>query len=159
VQPGRDDLLTAIERGVAACRRSDWDEGLKLLGAVAAAGGLSRDDLPAAYYSYLGYGIARYQGKRREGVKLCQHAVKLEFYRGEHYFNLARTYVEAGNKAAAVRAVKEGLAVEPENDRLKWLADELGSRKSPVIPFLSRSNPVNVFLGRLRHRLTEKPSD
>lgn len=152
----KDDLLSAIERGVAACRRSDWDEGLKLLGAVAEAGGLSRDDLPAAFYSYLGYGIARFKGQRREGLRLCKHAVKQEFYRAEHYFNLARTYVEAGNKAAAVKTVEEGLAIEPGNARLRWLKDELGARRSPVIPFLSRSNPLNVLLGRLRHRLSDK---
>jgi len=157
MQPEREDLLAAIERGVAACRRSEWAEGLKLLGAVAEAGGLSRDDLPAAFYSYLGYGIVRFEGKRREGIRLCQHAVKLEFYRGEHYFNLARTYLEADNRAAAVRAVAEGMAVEPENQRLRWLADELGFRRPPVIPFLSRANPLNVLLGRLRHRLAEKP--
>jgi hypothetical protein len=156
VQAERDELLAAVDRGVAACRRSQWEEGLKLLGAVAEAGGLSREDLPAAFYSYLGYGIVRFQGKKREGIRLCQHAIKLEFYRGEHYNNLARSYVEAGDKAAAARTVQEGLAVAPRDKRLRWLAEELGIRRKPVLPFLPRSNPLNVFLGRLRHRLLDK---
>ncbi len=29
----------------------------------------------------------------------------------------------------------------------------LGRRRSPLLPFLSRCHPVNVFFGRLRHRL------
>jgi hypothetical protein len=32
----------------------------------------------------------------------------------------------------------------------------MGTRSAPVIPFLSRSNPLNRVLGRLRHRWAQR---
>jgi len=32
----------------------------------------------------------------------------------------------------------------------------MGVRKKPVISFLARNHPVNVYLGKLRHWLREK---
>ena len=107
--------------------------------------------LPALVYSYLGYGIALRQQRISEGLKLCQHAVKMEFYQAENYLNLARTHLLAGHRRPAVRAVADGLKVEPDNGQLLELQHELGLRKRPVLSFLSRSNPLNSLLGRLRH--------
>ena len=148
-------MLAAVDRGVTACKRGDWREGLAILGAIAAEEGSSQE-LPANFYSYLGHGIARFEGRRREGLALCKHAVRLERSRGEHYFHLAQIYLMAENRSAAVRVVFEGLAADPRSQRLQWLSEELGIRRRPVLPFLGRSNPVNIWLGRWRHRLLKK---
>jgi hypothetical protein len=86
-------------------------------------------------------------------LKLCQHAVKMEFYQAENYLNLARTLLLAGHRRPAVRAVADGLKVEPDNGQLLELQHEIGLRKRPVLSFLSRSNPINSLLGRIRHLL------
>ena len=57
------------------------------------------------------------------------------------------------NRGAAVRAVREGLAVDPKDAHLRKLYKELGVRRQQVLSFLPRAHPVNRFLGRLRHWL------
>jgi len=149
----RDEIQEAALRGVDACRRGQWEDGLRNLALAAQSAG-GRKDLPGVYYSYLGYCIARFENRRREGVALCKHAIKVEFYRGENYFNLARTYLVIDNRIGAVRALREGLAVDPDNKAMQYMLVELGVRRNPVLPFLDRSHPINRFLGRVRHRLT-----
>ena len=135
---------------IESCRRGAWREGLPALARIAEQE-TRPGALPALVYSYLGYGIALRQQRLSEGLKLCQHAVKMEFYQAENYLNLARTHVLAGHRRAAVRAVADGLKVEPDHGQLLKLQHELGLRKRPVLAFLSRSNPINSLLGRIRH--------
>lgn len=119
------------------------------LGRVAESGEPS-SSLPGLFYSYLGYGIARCQGKVKEGLKLCEHSIKVEFYESENYLNLARTSLLARDRAGAVRAVRGGLKIEPQNLELLALYRDLGIRQNPAIAFLSRRNPFNMLLGRIR---------
>lgn len=149
-------MTDAMREGIDECRRGNWKTGLPSLARIAEEKDRA-GALPALVYSYLGYGIALRQQRTQEGVRLCQHAVKLEFYQAETYLNLARTLVLANQRRAAVRAVGDGLQVEPDNRALLELQDELGVRRSPVLPFLSRSNPLNMLLGRLRHGFRGKP--
>ena len=123
--------------------------GLAFLGQIAESERSSA--LPGLFYSFLGYGIALRQRRVQEGLKLCQHSVKIQFYEPENYVNLARTYLLAGDRPAAVRAVLGGLKVDRQHRELLRLHRELGIRAQPVLPFLSRSNPLNQLLGRLRH--------
>jgi tetratricopeptide (TPR) repeat protein len=149
------ELTDAMRDAIDRCRRGGWKDGLPALARIAEQEerpGL----LPGLVYSYLGYGIALRQQRVQEGLKLCQHAVKLEFYQAESYLNLARTQLLAGQRRAAVRTVAQGLQIEPDHAQLLEVRSELGLRKSPVLPFLSRSNPLNLLLGRLRHGLAPR---
>lgn len=143
------DLSHVLRRGIERCRQGDWEVGLAFLGRIAEAERSTA--LPGLFYSYLGYGIALRQRRVQEGLKLCQHSVKIQFYEPENYVNLARTYLLAGDRPAAVRAVIDGLRVIHHHPELLRLHTELGIRSQPVLPFLSRSNPLNQLLGRLRH--------
>ena len=147
-RPG--DMTDAMRDAIERCRRGGWREGLPALARIAEQE-TRPGALPALVYSYLGYGIALRQQRLSEGLKLCQHAVKMEFYQAENFLNLARTQVLAGHRRAAVRALADGLKVEPDNEQLLELQHELGQRKRPVLSFLSRSNPINTLLGRIRH--------
>lgn len=142
-------------KGVALCREGDWDRGLQLLGAAAEGRGAgSGAELPGIVYSYLGYGLARYQRRSRDGIKLCEHAVKIQYYEPENHMNLARTLMLTGDRRAAVASIARGLKLDPNHKGLKELRVDIGVRRRPVLPFLSRTNPLNVFLGRLRHGIT-----
>lgn len=114
--------------------------------------GLS-EHIPGVAYSFLGYGIARYQKQVKEGLRLCEHAVRAQFYHPDCHLNLARVQVLAKNRKGAVHAIAQGLALDPRNSALRALHDEIGVRKRPVVPFLSRKNPINRTLGRLRRNL------
>lgn len=142
----------SLEQGLAHCRRGEWERGLRHLSALA------QDDhtgqMPGRFYSYLGYAMALCHGRLHEGTRLCEHAVKVEFYQPENYLNLARVRMLAGHRRAAVRAVSRGLAVDGSHKGLRRLRRELGVRRRPVLPFLDRSNPLNVLFGQLRHRLS-----
>jgi hypothetical protein len=93
-----------------------------------------------------------------EGLKLCQHSIKVEFYQPENYVNLARTYLLSNDRSGVVRTVRSGLKIDPQNPELLELYNDLGIRKLPVLSFLSRSNPINRFLGSLRHAARGEPA-
>ena len=142
----------AAEAAVAICRSGDWGRGLTILADLVKDRGLS-EHIPGVAYSFLGYGIARYQKQVKEGLRLCQHAVKAQFYHPDCHLYLARVQILAKNRKGAVHAIAQGLALDPRNSALRSLHDEIGVRKRPVIGFLSRSNPVNRTLGKLRRQM------
>jgi hypothetical protein len=149
---GRPELTEPMAEAVEACRRGRWADGLPALARLAEEGERGAK-LPAIVYSYLGYGVALRQQRLEDGVKLCRHAVKLAFYDPEGYLNLARTLLLAQKRRNAIRVVQEGLSLVPDHEGLLELHAEMGRRRSPVLRFLSREHPVNLFLGRIRHTL------
>ena len=142
----------AAEAAIAICRSGDWGRGLTILADLVKDRGLS-EHIPGVAYSFLGYGIARYQKQVKEGLRLCQHAVKTQFYHPECHLYLARVQMLAKNRKGAVHAIAQGLALDPRNSALRALHGEIGVRKRPVIGFLSRNNPVNRTLGKLRRQM------
>jgi uncharacterized protein HemY len=152
------ELTDAMQEAIERCRRGGWKEALPTLARIAEEE--HQGALPALVYSYLGYGIALRQQRVQEGLRLCQHAIKLEFYQAESYINLARTQLLANQRRAAVRTIADGLKIEPDNPHLTELQHEIGRRRPPVLRFLSRNNFLNQLLGKLRHavRGTHPPS-
>lgn len=146
---------STLKLGIESCRRGDWNEGLRYLGKIAEEKDSS--DLPGVFYSYLGYGIAMCQQRVEEGLKLCRHSIKVGFYEVDNYVNLARTSLLAKDRKGAVKAVRSGLKVDPQNPELLALYRELGIRSLPVLPFLDRGNPLNQILGRIRHAFRPAP--
>lgn len=157
----RDDFAvgvepTAVQRfarlGIEACRRGEWERGLVFLGRVT-----ERDyrdaELPGVFFSYLGLGIARADKKYREGLRLCRHGLKRQFYEPDNYANLAEVLLLTGDRRRATRAIVKGLKLDSHHLRLRRLRRSLGMRRRPVLPFLARSGALNRLLGRLRHRL------
>lgn len=148
-----DDRAPGTEtvwQGIDLCRRGDWVQGLDLLRRTADTKD-SAAEMPGLFYSYLGFGIARFERRVREGLALCEHAVKREFYQPENYLNLARTQLLANQRRKAIESVIAGRRLDRAHPGLAALHRELGLRRRPVLSFLSRTNPLNRLLGRLRH--------
>ncbi len=112
---------------------------------------LKLDDNPS-WYSLLGYCIAKERGQVKKGVELCQTALARESGNPDHYLNLGRIHLLAGQKAEAITAFRQGVA-EGGGAELVNLLEEIGSRKPPVISFLHRDNPLNTYLGLFLSRL------
>jgi hypothetical protein len=149
VQLGASEPVeTVLVRAVELCRRDEWTKALPLLKQVWESG---RTGLPPLFYSYLGHAVARVERRVQDGLQLCQQAVKVEFYQPDNYLNLARTQVLAHDKAGAVKSLQKGLKLDPKHRGLLALQNEIGVRKRPIIPFLSRGNLINRLLGNLRH--------
>jgi hypothetical protein len=144
------ELVNMANRGIQLCQEGMWTKGLGYLKAVAEAKS-SGLELPGRFYSFLGFGLAAFESRYTDGLALCRRAVEIEFYRPENYVNLARTCLLLDARRSAVRAIEQGLRIDPSSQELHDLRREVGWRKQPVLPFLSRGNPVNQLLGRVRY--------
>ncbi len=115
--------------------------------------------------SYYGCLIAVIENKSKEGIRICEDAIKMlntampfgaEFFYPVFYLNLGRTYLKGNRKKDAVLAFQEGLKNDPENHDILWEIKKMGTRKPPSLPFLSRSNPINRYIGMLLYKSSEK---
>ena len=121
-----------------------------LLGEAVAAP--NAGDLPGVCYAYLGLGTARSTKRYREGLAMCEYGVRVSVCDPEAYLCLARTLLLMNKCDQAIGILNRGLALSPDHPGLLDLRLELGVRRPPVVRFLSRSNALNTFLGRFRHR-------
>ena len=145
---------TAIDlawRGIEHGRQGEWTEALYWL-SLAAEQNSGEAELPPVLYAYLGHGIARYQGKMREGIRLCQRAADLDLLQPEACRLLAETHLLTDDRRSAIDAVERGLEIDAADEELLALKRQLGDRRQPVLTFLPRNHAVNRYLGRLRHR-------
>ena len=147
-------LQEAAQRGIDLCRAGTWKAGMETLGKIAEAD-RQGTELSGLFYSYLGYGIARYERRGKEGLALCQHAIKVQFYEPENYVLLARVYLLRRRRGKAIDALQRALKLNARHPEALKLAKEIGFRRKPVLPFLSRNNPLNITLGKMRHSISK----
>jgi tetratricopeptide (TPR) repeat protein len=148
------NLLKRIDEAVALTKEEDYLHALTIF--LDVYGG---EDPPspmlssktATGLSYFGLCLALVQKKIKPAIELCKRAMELEFYNGDHYANLARVYTAAGNRKKAIETVQQGLKSHPDDEALVEVRKELGIRAAPPVPFLDRSNPINITLGQSRH--------
>jgi hypothetical protein len=93
----------------------------------------------------------------KEGLLLCQAALKADRHAPEVYSCLAQIYLLANARKQAWEAVRQGLSYGPSHGDLRRLEAEMGVRGRPVVPFLHRDNPINVRLGRTLRRAKSSP--
>jgi len=121
------------------------------------------DPLVLSYYGCL---LAVVEKKYRVGVDACRKAITLlqekEMFEEDilyptFYLNMGRAYLAAGKKQEAIDSFHDGLQYDRGNIELKKEIRSLGMRKSPVIPFLDRSNPINKYIGKILHNPKKRP--
>lgn len=100
--------------------------------------------------SYRAYCIAAERGQVQRAVELCRDALAKEPENPVHYLNLGRIYLHAGNKNEALVTLRKGLSFGDE-PRIKLILEKYGTRGKPVIPFLSRNNFLNKYIGMILH--------
>lgn len=146
-------MATALEEAIRAAREEDFLRALTLFIDI-----YGTEDSPpmrtpkdASGLSYFGLALALMQKKFKPAIDLCRRAIELEFYNGDHYANLARVYRAAGNRKKAVETADQGLKLVHDHEYLTHVRRSLGVRARPAVPFLERTNPINVSLGQARH--------
>jgi tetratricopeptide (TPR) repeat protein len=146
-------MPTPVEEAIQAARMEDYLRALTLFLDI-----YGTEDAPpirtpkdASGLSYFGLTLALMQKKFKPAIDLCRRAIDLEFYNGDHYGNLARVYIAAGNRKKALETVEQGLKLSPEHEYLLNVRKNMGVRARPAVPFLDRSHPINVTLGQSRH--------
>jgi tetratricopeptide (TPR) repeat protein len=85
------------------------------------------------------------------GVLYCDQALRLSGPEPELVLNQARAHLALGQRERAVKAIQRGLAAAPLDPALQVAQDSMGWRRRPVFPCLGRRNPLNRWMGRLRH--------
>lgn len=138
--------LAAWEEGRAAFAARD------LPGAHLAFGRAHRKDpRDPRFMSWYGVTLVLVERNSSLGVVLCEQALRAVGPDPELLLNQARVHLSLNQRDRAVRAILRGLELFPEDPRLAAARDAMGMRRAPVVPFLSRKNPLNRLLGRLRH--------
>lgn len=104
--------------------------------------------------------------KYKTGIENCRKAIVLLLKKlsgsGEmkrfavFYLNFGKAYLAGGKKKDAIAAFKKGLQYDSKNAALVKEMQALGTRKRPSVAFLDRANPINKYLGIMRHQ--KKPS-
>jgi tetratricopeptide (TPR) repeat protein len=155
------EFVKKINEAIRATKEEDYLRGLTVFLDV-----YGTEDTPqiagtpaATGLSYFGLCLALVQRKFKPAIDLCKRAIDLQFYNGDHYANLARVYVAAGNRKKAVEVADQGLKLLPDHEELIDTRRFVGVRSRPPVPFLDRSHPINVSLGQARHakKLAERP--
>jgi len=112
-----------------------------------------------SYYGYLDVMVNKHY---KEGLQTCKRAIESlrgqvpfgeEFFYPFLYLNLGKAYIAAGNKREAIRVFNRGLGADGDDSELLAMLKSLGIRRRPMIPFFSRSNFLNKYLGIFLSRL------
>lgn len=98
------------------------------------------------WHSRLGFCIAKQRGQLTKAFELCRSAIENDPDNPLHYLYLGKVHLIAGNTNEALQALRQGITAggSPELDQL---IEVIGTRKTPVISFLSRDNVLNKYLG------------
>ncbi len=111
----------------------------------------------AAVLSWLGLAMAMTKkGDMRPAEKLCLEAIKKEHFNALCYRNLAHVYLIWGKKKNAIKVLRRGVSIVEQKDVLVSELQSLGLRQSKAVSFLSRSNPINKYIGSFRYRIASR---
>ena len=117
-------------------------------------GALDRERSPD-HLSLYALALTQYTGNVQAAVPLCQEAIRKEPKNPTHFLRLGTIYLVAGRKKEAVRIFHLGLRVG-RHPGITRMLQALGHREKPVFPFLSRTNPLNKYLGKIRMNLFKR---
>jgi len=141
----------SYQTGIDTLMRGKPREALAFFsGAIEIEKRISNDGPQARYLSYYGLCLGLTGGAIHEAVRCCRMSAKLEGYRPDVCWNLGRVLMMANQRREAYQALQWGLRMQPNHEGILRELKRMGRRRRPVLPFLSRTSVLNVFLGRLR---------
>lgn len=127
----------------------DRNNVLAALACLERALGIWNDPL---WHSRFGFCIAKQRGHLTRAFKLCRGAIEHDPGNPLHYLYLGKVYLVAGNTFEALQSFRQGMILGGSKE-LEQMLDSIGTRKRPVIVFLSRNNLLNKYLGIILGRL------
>ena len=147
-----------VREAVSWTREQQYDEAIdvfeKYLPVLSSEGDLQDKRLAAASFSYYGVCTAMVRHKYADAIKYCNVSVKANFLEPEHRINMALVYLEREDRKNAVQNLEAGLRLQPSNKRIHRIFKEIGQRKGVMFTFLSRDNPINQWIGKMREPKT-----
>ncbi len=85
---------------------------------------------------------------------VVKHTRKALARRPEPYLFLGIMALMERQRGIAWKMLSRANRLDGGNQQITLLIQRFGIRQPPVLGFLDRAHPINVFLGRWRHRLT-----
>ncbi len=136
----------------ANIRRNNYGDALKLLEQA-----LKISPENPVYLSTMGL-CESMLGDPEKGEKMCRAALQIAGHERDPmlYVNLGRVVLEMGQRGKAREYFTRAYRMDNTNSPAALELSRMGVRKRPVIPFLGRNNPLNKYIGKLRHQLMEK---
>lgn len=141
-----DNLTTLLKKGDQALAAGDTLVALLQYETAHAI-----DPLPAIK-SKLAYCLAVERRQMQQAMRLCREALEIDPGNPDHYYQLARIYITAGQKSKAIKSLRKGLKFK----RHQGIIDELirlGARKPVVFSSLPREHILNRSAGLLLSKL------
>ena len=102
--------------------------------------------------SKLAFCMAKERRQFQKALELCREALAAEPNNPDHYYQLSRIYLVAGQKTHAIKSLRKGLKFKRHQPIIDEL-NRLGARKDPVFSSLPREHFLNRSLGILLCRL------
>jgi TolA-binding protein len=113
----------------------------------------SMDEDDKSYNNVLSYyGLAQVLISNKDGLLLCRDAASNEAFEGEVFLNLACAEWHCGSRNRAIDAIRQGVKIDANNERLNRACAKLDCRKKCCFSFLPRDHKINRLLGRLWRR-------
>jgi len=151
------DATDYLNRAKRLLQRKSQRQALSIL-----EEGLEAHPDNAFLLSYYGALLAIVSKNYREGIRAAEHALKqliatvpmdAEAHFPTFYLNIGRAYLASGDRTKAILALKKGLRYDSFHADLLEAMDSLGVRRTPPIPTLKRTHPLNKYIGMLLHKL------
>jgi tetratricopeptide (TPR) repeat protein len=108
------------------------------------------------YLSYYGLSLAQSRSANSEAIQACETASRRDFFNPDLLLNLGRVYMIAGKTTKALAAFERGIAIAPSHKALRAELGKFERRQAPPLSMVSRSHPLNKFLGKLRAALARR---
>ncbi len=109
------------------------------------------------YQSYLG--LCQVLLGEKEGISLCRESAKTIPNSIEIKCNLALAELQLNMRNNAISVVESGLKLDPKNSQLKKLHSRLETRRKPFLPFVSRDNLINIFIGKISYKANKRRTE
>jgi Flp pilus assembly protein TadD len=110
------------------------------------------------YLSYYGLCLAEVKGEFEHAIGVCERASRARPIDPIINVNLGKVHKMRGDYASAHKTFLKAWAGNKRHPAPATELSRLGIRRPPVIRFLSRSNPCNKYLGRLRAKISRAVS-
>ncbi|MBE9536522.1 MAG: tetratricopeptide repeat protein [Proteobacteria bacterium] len=139
-----EELKTLLSKGLALLKSGNNVDAIFSFEEL-----LIKSERSAVSLSCLGLAMARARLDLRAAVLHCSEAIKKSPKKADFYLSLGEVYQTQGDKKSAIETLQKGLKVDRRHKGLRRKIKALGVRKKNAIPFLSRSNILNKFVGGL----------
>lgn len=141
-----DTLESLLSKGERALKTEDT-----LVALVQFEMAHAMDPKPAVK-AKLAYCLAKERKQYQQAMTLCREALEAEPDNPDHYYQLSRVYLIAGQKDKAIRSLRKGLKFRRHQPIIDEL-NKLGYRRPPIFTSLPRDHVLNRAAGILLAKL------